>query len=158
MRSRSRRSHSGSRGRAAVHREHGFTVPLAGTLLTGIVDVLANERGGQLIVDYKTDALSPDTDLAAYVDERYGVQRRVYALAALRGGAARVEVAYAFLERPGEPVAERFATTDADALEAELTALAGGLWPASTRSPRRRIASCARAAPAGARCAHTTRS
>ena len=82
-------------------------MPLGDTLLTGVVDVLARERGGaQLVVDYKTDALEPGTDLAAYVGERYGVQRRVYALAALRGGAARVEVAYAFLERPGEPVVD----------------------------------------------------
>jgi ATP-dependent exoDNAse (exonuclease V) beta subunit len=110
-----------------VHREHGFTVALGDTLLTGIVDVLAHERGGaQLVVDYKTDAL-PETDLAAYVEERYGVQRRVYALAALRGGAARAEVAYAFLERPEEPVAERFERGDADRLEAELLALARGL-------------------------------
>jgi hypothetical protein len=111
-----------------VHREHGFTVPLGDTLLTGIVDVLAHERGAaQLVVDYKTDALDPGMDVAAYVEERYGVQRRVYALAALRGGAARVEVAYAFLERPREPVAARFDAADADRLEAELLALAAGL-------------------------------
>jgi ATP-dependent helicase/nuclease subunit A len=111
----------------AVHREHGFTVPLGDTLLTGIVDVLVQERGGQLVVDYKTDGLDPAVDLAAYVEQRYGVQRRVYALAALRGGAPRVEVAYAFLERPGEPVGERFEAADADRLEAELGALAAGL-------------------------------
>ena len=110
-----------------VHREHAFTVALGDTLLTGIVDVLAQERGGQLVVDYKTDALDPATDLAAYVDRHYGVQRRVYALAALRGGAPRVEVAYAFLERPQEPVSERFEAADAEALEAHLRALAAGL-------------------------------
>jgi len=111
-----------------VHREYGFTVPLGDTLLTGIVDVLAYERASaQLVVDYKTDGLDPGADLAAYVEERYGVQRRVYALAALRGGAARAEVAYAFLERPREPVAERFEAADADRLEAELLALATGL-------------------------------
>ena len=111
----------------AVHREHGFTVALGDTLLTGIVDVLVQERGGQLVVDYKTDALHPATDLAAYVEQRYGVQRRVYALAALRGGAPRVEVAYAFLERPSEPVGERFEAADADRLEASLGVLAAGL-------------------------------
>jgi RecB family exonuclease len=111
-----------------VHREHGFTVTLGGTLLTGIVDVLALERGGaQLVVDYKTDALAPDADVAAYVQERYGVQLRAYALAALRGGAARVEVAYAFLERPLEPFAERFEAADADVLETELLTLAAGM-------------------------------
>ena len=91
--------------RASVQREHGFAVALGDTLLTGIVDVLATERGGmRLVVDYKTDALEDGADLAAFVAEHYDVQRRVYALAALRGGAARTEVAYAFLERPQEPV------------------------------------------------------
>jgi hypothetical protein len=89
--------------------------------------VLAHERGGQLVVDYKTDFVDPATDLAAYVAEHYAIQRRVYALAALRGGAARVAVAYAFLERPGEPVVERFEAADADALDAQLRVLAGGL-------------------------------
>ena len=126
----------------AVHREHGFTVALGDTLLTGIVDVLVQERGGQLVVDYKTDALHPATDLAAYVEQRYGVQRRVYALAALRGGAPRVEVAYAFLERPAEPVGERFEAADADRLEAELGALAAGLLAGEypvTATPHREL-------------------
>ena len=111
----------------SVNREHPFTVALGDTLLTGVVDVLAHERGGQLVVDYKTDALDPSTDLAAYVGQHYAIQRRVYALAALRGGAARVEVVYAFLERPQEPVAERFEAADADSLQDELRALASGL-------------------------------
>ncbi|HEV2058556.1 MAG TPA: PD-(D/E)XK nuclease family protein, partial [Solirubrobacteraceae bacterium] len=111
----------------SVHREHAFTLAFGDTLLTGVVDVLAQERGAQLVVDYKTDALDPATDLGAYVDEHYAIQRRVYALAALRGGAAHVEVAYAFLERPGEPVAACFDAADADGLEADLRALAAGL-------------------------------
>jgi len=111
----------------SVRREHPFTVALGDTLLTGVVDVLAHERGGQLVVDYKTDALDAATDLEAYVARHYAIQRRVYALAALRGGAARVEVAYAFLERPEEPVAARFEAVDADGLEAELKTLAAGL-------------------------------
>ena len=111
-----------------VYREQAFAVPLGDTLLTGVVDVLARERGSaQLVVDYKTDALEPDADLAAYVAERYTVQRRVYALAALRAGAARVEVAYAFLERPAEPVSACYDAVDADRLEAELLELAAGL-------------------------------
>ncbi|HWI09376.1 MAG TPA: UvrD-helicase domain-containing protein [Solirubrobacteraceae bacterium] len=127
----------------SVHREHGFTLALGGALLTGVVDVLARERGrAQLVVDYKTDAVGPGADLAEYVEERYGVQRRVYALAALRGGAAPVEVAYAFLERPGEPVAARFQSADADGLEDELLRLAGGLlageYPVTT-SPHREL-------------------
>ncbi|MDX6718671.1 MAG: ATP-dependent helicase/nuclease subunit [Solirubrobacteraceae bacterium] len=130
-----------------VRREHAFAVPLGGTLLTGVVDVLARERGaGQLVVDYKTDALDPDVDLAAYVQEHYDVQRRVYALAALRDGARCVEVAYAFLERPREPVGERFEAADADRLEAELLALAAGMlageYPVTTRPHRELCESC----------------
>ena len=41
---------------------------------------------------------------AEVVDREYATQRIVYALAALRDGAPRAEVAYCFLERPGEPV------------------------------------------------------
>lgn len=130
-----------------VHREHGFTVALGSTLLTGIVDVLAHERGGaQLVVDYKTDGLDPETDLAAYVEERYGVQLRVYALAALRGGAACVEVAYAFLERPLEPLSEHFEAADAERLEAELLTLAEGMlageYPVSDRPHRELCLGC----------------
>ena len=121
--------------------------------------MLANERGGtQLVVDYKTDALAEDTDLAAFVDEHYGVQRRVYALAALRGGAARVEVAYAFLERPHEPLATRFEAADADRLHDELLALAAGMLAGQYPVTQRRTASCARAAPVAARCARIPRS
>jgi hypothetical protein len=131
----------------AVQREHGFTFTLGPTLLTGVVDVLARERGGaQLVVDYKTDAVDPGTDLAAYVQERYGVQRRVYALAALRGGAERVEIAYAFLERPQEPVAERFEAADADRLEAELLAdaspMLAGEYPVAADPHRELCATC----------------
>jgi hypothetical protein len=130
-----------------VRREHGFAVPLGDTLLTGVVDVLARERGArQLVVDYKTDALDADADLAAYVEEHYAVQCRVYALAALRDGAARVEVAYAFLERPREPVATRFEAADADRLEAELLELAAGMlageYPVTTRPHRELCESC----------------
>jgi ATP-dependent exoDNAse (exonuclease V) beta subunit len=131
----------------SVHREHAFAVPLGGTLLTGVVDVLARERGSaQLVVDYKSDALEPGADLAALVDERYGVQRRVYALAALRGGAARAEIAYAFLERPGEPVATRYDTADADRLEDELLELAAGMlageYPVTANPHRGLCESC----------------
>jgi len=112
----------------SVWREHAFAVSLGDTLLTGVVDVLARERGGaQLIVDYKTDALDPGADVAAYVEVHYGVQRRVYALAALRGGAARVEIAYLFLECPREPVVSCFEAADADDVEAQLAALAAGM-------------------------------
>ena len=131
----------------SVHREHAFAVALGDTLLTGVVDVLAGERGSaQLVVDYKSDALADDTDLAAYVAERYAVQRRVYALAALRAAATRVEVAYAFLERPDEPVSERYEAADADRLEDELLELAAGMlagdYPVSSDPHRALCETC----------------
>jgi ATP-dependent helicase/nuclease subunit A len=130
-----------------VDREHAFAVPLGDTLLTGVVDVLATERGArQLVVDYKTDAIDDDIDLEAFVEQHYGVQRRVYALAALRGGAAHVEVAYAFLERPRTPVAATFEAIDADGLEHELLALAAGMlageYPVTARPHRELCESC----------------
>jgi len=131
----------------AVQREHPFAVTFGSTLLTGIVDVLAHERGAsRLVVDYKTDWIEPGDDLAVYVEQRYAIQRRVYALAALRAGAARVDVAYAFLERPSEPVSARFAAADADRLEAELLELAAGLlageYPVSDRPHRELCLTC----------------
>ena len=60
-----------------------------------------------LIVDYKSDRLEGAAP-AEVVERDYATQRIVYALAALRDGAPRVEVAYCFLERPAEPVTAAF--------------------------------------------------
>jgi ATP-dependent helicase/nuclease subunit A len=96
-------------------------------LVNGFVDVYAEEAdGGVLIVDYKSDRLE-GRDPRALVEESYATQRLVYALAALRGGAARVEIAYVALERPGEPVAATYAAADAPALERELLERARGV-------------------------------
>ncbi len=140
----------------AVHREHDFSVVLGDRLLTGVVDVLATERGDRhLVIDYKSDALAPGADLQSLVEERYDVQRRVYALAALRAGAAAVEVAHAFLERPDEPVSASFDAGDADRLESELLALAGpmlaGHYPV-TAHPHREL--CERCPGRRALCSH----
>ena len=61
------------------------------------------------------------------VDRDYATQRVVYALAALRDGAPRVDVAYCFLERPGEPVVRGFTAADADALAEQVVSLARGV-------------------------------
>lgn len=140
----------------SVRREHHFSVALGDTLLTGVVDVLASERGArQLVVDYKTDALAPGADLAQLVEDGYGVQRRVYALAALRGGALAVEVAHAFLQRPDEHVSASFDAADADRLEDELLALAEGMlagrYPV-TEDPHRGL--CERCPGRRALCSH----
>jgi ATP-dependent exoDNAse (exonuclease V) beta subunit len=105
-----------------------FELPAADrppVLVNGVVDVHAEETGGLLIVDYKTDPLDGQGP-AAIVERGYTTQRLVYALAGLRSGAERVEVAYCLLEAPDEPVAMTFAQEDRERLERELAELAAG--------------------------------
>jgi len=107
-----------------VYREHPFAISLGPDLplLTGVVDVMAHELGGTvLILDYKSDRVA-DVDLYARVERAYLVQRHVYALAALHAGALRVDVIHWFLERPAEPVGASFEQADAGALGAGLAA------------------------------------
>ncbi len=113
-----------------VRREAGFAFrldPAGGALVNGFVDVLAREGDGtMLVVDYKSDRLE-GAEPGAVVEAGYATQRIVYALAALREGAASVEVAYCFLERPEVAVGARFAQRDAPALAERLTRLAEGV-------------------------------
>ena len=71
----------------------------------------------------------------------------VYALAALRDGAPRVEVAYALLERPAEPVTAAFTAADVPALADALADLADGIlaerWPVAARPHRDLCGECA---------------
>ncbi len=119
-----------------------FTLDPAGggPLVTGFLDVVATESdGGVLIVDYKSDRLEGAAP-ADVVERDYATQRIVYALAALRDGAPRVEVAYCFLERPAEPVTASF--TDQPALAERLAGLAAdllaGRYPV-TATPHREL-------------------
>jgi hypothetical protein len=114
-----------------VHSELPFAFTLESgersLLINGIVDVRAREPdGGVLVVDYKSDRLG-DRDPAELTAASYETQRLVYALAALRGGAGRVEVSYCFLERPDEPVAAVYEAADATGLEQRLLKRAGGV-------------------------------
>jgi ATP-dependent helicase/nuclease subunit A len=110
-----------------VRREEGFAFVLDDVPFNGYVDLLAEEADGTtLVVDYKTNPVA-GVDLEALTEADYGLQRRIYALAALRAGAPAVEVVHLYLERPAEPVTARYAATDADALEAELRAGAAPL-------------------------------
>jgi hypothetical protein len=95
-------------------------------VVDGYLDVHADEDEGALIVDYKTDALR-GRDPAAATAEKYAAQRLVYALAALRAGAPRVEVVHLFLERPGEPATASFDASAIPELEHELIGLAEGV-------------------------------
>jgi ATP-dependent helicase/nuclease subunit A len=132
----------------SVRREHAFAFALGGDgpMLTGFVDVIAHEAdGAALIVDYKSDRVG-DADLDAIVEAGYGVQRRIYALAALRSGAPAVEVAHLFLERPGEPAVVRYEQADAEALDAELRVAAApllaGEYPVAAVPHRGLCAAC----------------
>jgi ATP-dependent exoDNAse (exonuclease V) beta subunit len=110
-------------------------------LANGIVDVHAEEADRALIVDYKTDPVD-GIDPEELCARNYAVQRLMYALAALRDGAERVEVAYCFLDRPETPVVASWDAGDADALERELLGLAGGVVErrfAPTGEPHRQL-------------------
>jgi ATP-dependent helicase/nuclease subunit A len=114
-----------------VTREGAFAFALdpdgGGPLVNGFVDVLAHGPDGDaLIVDYKSDRLD-GADPAAVVAADYATQRLVYALAALHDGAPAVEVSYCFLERPAEPVSERFEAAEAPELAERLQVLAASL-------------------------------
>jgi ATP-dependent helicase/nuclease subunit A len=110
-----------------VRREEGFTFILDDVPFTGYVDLLAEEADGTaLVVDYKTNPVE-GVDLEALTEADYGLQRRIYALAALRSGAPAVEVVHLYLERPAEPVIARYEARDAAAVEAQLRAGASGL-------------------------------
>jgi ATP-dependent helicase/nuclease subunit A len=103
-----------------ARREHPFALSLGADepLLTGVLDILAREpAGGMLVVDYKSDRVGLDEDLAAVVEREYGIQRRLYALAVLADGAPRVEVVHWFLHRPDEPVGAVFTSDDKPRLE-----------------------------------------
>jgi ATP-dependent helicase/nuclease subunit A len=119
-------------GRAAsVRSEQQFSFLLGegqtALLIRGVFDVLAQERdGGALVVDYKTDQLSAE-DPETVVQRAYAVQRLVYALAALRAGAQRVEVVHAFLELVDSPAVARFDRDQVPELEAHLTRMTAAM-------------------------------
>ena len=108
-----------------VRREQQFAFPFEGTLVTGRFDVLARESPDRLlVVDYKTDRLDGSTS-AALAEGEYGIQRLIYAIAALRQAAAigvpqLVEVVHLFLEAPGDAASETYLAADLPDLEREL--------------------------------------
>ncbi len=114
---------------ADARREHPFALTLAasdGVLITGVLDLLAREPdGGMLVVDYKSDRVAPGEDLVAVVEREYSIQRLLYALAVLSDGAPRVEIVHWFLHRPSEPIGAVFAAEDRPRLEDAVARLAG---------------------------------
>ena len=99
-------------------------------LINGVVDVHAVEDDGVLVVDWKSDPLA-ERDPEEVVAGSYSTQRIVYALAVLRSGAERVEVAHCFLERPDELATATYTRADAERLERDLLELARGVVEAS---------------------------
>ena len=144
----------------SLRREAPFSFALepqgGGPLVNGFLDAVALEADGQaLIVDYKSDRLE-GAEPADVVERDYATQRIVYALAALRDGAPRVEVAYCFLERPAEPVTRTFTSADEPALAEELAGLAEGVLEARyevTATPHRDL--CADCPGRTALCSYT---
>jgi ATP-dependent exoDNAse (exonuclease V) beta subunit len=111
-------------GAVAVRREHPFAFSLGEgePLITGVIDLVATEPdGSRMVLDYKSDRVGPDTDLAELVQREYAVQRLLYALAVLREGAVAVEIVHWFLERE-EWVAVRYTAADRVMLEDRLAA------------------------------------
>jgi ATP-dependent exoDNAse (exonuclease V) beta subunit len=111
-----------------VRREHPFAFSLGPgePLVTGVIDLLAREvDGGVLVLDYKTDRVDADEDLAALVEREYGVQRMLYALAVLRDGATKVEVIHWFLQRQPGWVGAGYVASDRGELEERLAARVG---------------------------------
>ena len=107
-----------------VHREYPFAFSIGPDepLLVGVIDLLARESdGGSLVVDYKSDRVGAEDDLEALVEREYGVQRLLYALAVLRGGARKVEIVHWFLERPDDWVSARFTAEQEGELQTRLT-------------------------------------
>ncbi|HEX6944698.1 MAG TPA: PD-(D/E)XK nuclease family protein, partial [Casimicrobiaceae bacterium] len=90
-------------------------------------DLIARDGTDALIVDYKTDRLADEDDPEALVARDYPIQRVLYALAALRAGAERVEVVHHFLARPDAPASAVFTSADLPELEARMREAAGGL-------------------------------
>ncbi len=132
----------------SVRREERFAFPVGGDmdpptpLVVGVIDVLARESQGRvLIVDYKSDRLE-DAAPEQVAGEQYATQRLVYALAALRAGAAAVEVVHCFIEQPEAPAAVTFGREERGDLERALADLSGGVLRrefAVTPAPHRRV-------------------
>jgi len=123
-------------------------------LINGVVDVHADEGARTLVVDWKSDALG-ELDPETLTSQSYSTQRLVYALAALKAGAERVEVVHCYLERPDEPAVAVYESADQEALERELLGLAQGVVAGRFEpSPDPHFSLCADCPGRAALCVH----
>lgn len=111
-------------GAERVVRECPLVVPLEGSVLMGSVDLLAWRGASALIVDYKTGAGEIP---AAEARERFGLQSRCYALAALSAGAEQVRVVFVELERGGRQTGFEYTRADEAGLRGELDGLVAAM-------------------------------
>ncbi len=123
-----------------VRAEVPILLGVGDTVLRGSIDLLVERDGtAPLVVDYKTDRLD-GSDPAAH-GARYETQRTIYALATAESlGAAEIEVAYVFLERPEAPVLTILGEAEMAAGRGHLTAaidrIARGEFPVAPESER----------------------
>ena len=87
-------------------REVYVAAPVGDTLLEGYIDLLFEDGPGLVVVDFKTDVVAGEGDVAAKL-ERYRLQGAAYAVALERSVARPVtRVVFVFC-RPGAPAVER---------------------------------------------------
>jgi len=114
----------------ALAREVPFSVAIPGLPLPigGYFDLYGHDRrGAAVVLDYKTDRLGAGVTPQQRAADRYGLQQRLYALAALQEGAKQVELIHWFLRDPLLPVRARFEAADRPRLEGDLRKLVSGL-------------------------------
>lgn len=113
-----------------VDREQPLRVAVGASVLVGNVDLIAWEGQTALVVDYKTG--EPPSAESARIPA-YHLQASCYALAALKAGAVRVEVVFAFVEHDDRTLSFEFAPEETEAIEAaierRLDAMAAGKYP-----------------------------
>jgi hypothetical protein len=133
-----------------VRAEVPLLLGVGGTVLRGSIDLLVEREGAPpLVIDYKTDRL--DGAAPAERAESYEIQRAIYALAVAEAlGAAEVEVAYVFLERPDEPAVSLLGPEQMAAartrLEERIASIGRGEFPVAP--PEQRDWSLCRGCPA----------
>jgi len=143
-------------GRIRVELPFAFTLDVGNRslLVNGVVDVLAHEGARTLVVDWKSDALG-EREPEEVTGEDYSTQRIIYALAALRAGAERVEVVHCYLERPDQPAVAHYEAADVERLEQQLLALARGVVDGRFEpSPEPHFSLCADCPGRAALCVH----
>src|ERR1022692_794590 len=99
-----RRSPLGRRAATAatVEREFDFLMEVENLVLRGQIDLWFEDRGNTVLVDYKTDRVSPAEAPARA--EQYALQLRLYALALERLNGRAPDEAYVYFLRPNVAV------------------------------------------------------